>query len=169
MKNDVLNYYNESRRFWGVYHNHKETCAWAGLVLHAIFCNAILKLDIKSLPNSYPNQAFAGIVVIESIIICLYMNSQFGMKDKGGAFAGAATELQVELIKDQNPDAWKDHVELKPSSDPKFQSSHFLPARLLKREKVMNSRGRGEQNKTRMLALGLVALWTLVTIAARWS
>ena len=74
----------------GKYHDHKETSAWAALVLHFVFCSAFIRFDFGS---PLPVWEFVSIflfVTTESVIVFTLIKWHLNMKDLASATQSAA-------------------------------------------------------------------------------
>lgn len=80
MKEKVAQYYEDTRKYYSSYHNHKETSAWAGLILYVLFCGAVTKLDAPSSSVHWFNVGFSIFVIAIAILIFFYVKNQFSLK-----------------------------------------------------------------------------------------
>ena len=170
MKEYLLKYYADTCQYYGTYHNHKEISAWAGLALHVLFCGLIItRTDIPANLWLSTTLALTVAVILVAFFAFRYIWNQLEMKDRAGALAGAAGFLLVEILRTEesklNPD---DYLLVVESADTKAQSSHVLPDRLLKKADVLNTRGRGFQDRTRWMIYILLALSTISVIGLKW-
>lgn len=169
MKQFLVNYYADTSQYYGTYHNHKEISAWAGLALHVLFCGLAIRADIPANLRLITTTALTVSVLLVGLFAFRYIKNQLEMKDRAGALAGAAGILLVEILRTDetklNPD---DYLRVIESSDTKAQSSHVLPDRLLKKADVLNTRGRGFQDRTRSMIYSLLALSTVAVIGLKW-
>ncbi len=154
MKNEIIKFYEETGKHYGSYHDHKETCAWAGVVLHFVFCGTVTK--IISTDNSTPcvNHIFAMLLAFETACILIYMNAQLKAKDMAAALNAAAMVLQLELLRgNQDETALKEYLNVEESDDLALRASHVLPIKLLRKAKAINAVGRDVQLATKWIAL----------------
>lgn len=169
MKKDVIEFYKDAKNFNGSYHNHKEVSAWAGLVLYMLFCGLVLSADISGV---YAFQATIGATVfLLAIMFCVYLHirNQLAMKDIGGATAGAASLLLTEIIQKEDAEFPVGHyMNVAKSNDKNAQSSHFLPAELIKKRELINSKGRGFQDRTRLAIYLLLILSSALVLSVIW-
>jgi hypothetical protein len=93
MKHQVLRFYEEIWKYYGAYHNHKETCAWAAIVLHFIFCSGIAKSTFTTPSSVVFSVILTLLLLIECGFILIYMWWQFALKDHAGAVNAAAIAL----------------------------------------------------------------------------
>lgn len=168
-KKFLLDYYDSTCQYYGAYHNHKETCAWAGLALHLIFCGLILSADVPTKHRITATIGFTVIVLLVAFFVLVYVRNQLAMKDRAGALAGAAKHLLAEILVKQDSELrLEDYLNIVESADTKAQSSHVLPERLLQKADLLNTRARGYQDRTRLMIHTLLFLTTVSTIAIKW-
>lgn len=173
MKNYVVTYYENISQFYGIYHNHKETSAWGGLVLHVLFCGLIINAEI---PQSYE---FSIVIVISAMLIVVatvvffYIQNQLFMKERAGALFGAAKYILAEdILPTDNQSSLKElneYIKIVESLDMSRQSSHILPKYLLDKANIIDSRGRGYQTKTRIMMYTLLTLSTVAVILIKFA
>ena len=63
MKDKVIQYYENTRQYYGTYHNHKEVSAWAGLALYVLFTGLV---NWISLPDKYK---IASVHILTAFVI----------------------------------------------------------------------------------------------------
>lgn len=164
-ENLLLDYFKSIADRQGKYHDHKEVSAWAGLVLHLVFCGALLRIDA---PAKNPTLTFtiATIAVaVAALFAFFYIREQLRLKDLGGAMLGAATYYMSKMV--TSADGKLDEVltPLEQSTDQDTQASHMFPASLLKKRDWMNTQGLGAQRATRRYIYGLLVTATLFVVA----
>lgn len=169
MKQFLVDYYANTTQYYGTYHNHKEVSAWAGLALHVLFCGLIIRADTPAHLMLITTTGLTVAVLVVAYTAFRYIENQLEMKDRAGALAGAAGFLLAEILRtDESKLKADDYLLVSESSDTQAQSSHVLPDRLLKKADVLNTRGRGFQDRTRAMVYALLALSTLSVIGLKW-
>lgn len=171
MRQLLVDYYENTRQYYGRYHDHKEISAWGGLALLVLFCGLVVSADT---PHNYETIAAVGSTVfllLAAFFVFLYIQNQLSMKDLGGAYSAAATHLLAEIILKQegNLDA-ESYLKQgeKRNANTKAQSSHILPERLLAEANTINATARGYQDTTRWMMYALLLLSTVSAIAVKW-
>jgi len=170
MKDKIIQYYENTRQYYGTYHNHKEVSAWAGLVLYVLF--AVL-VNSVSLPDKYKIltvHILTLFVITVSILVYRYISTQIKMKDLAGAYAATAFIFLSELISEEkSEDELKQYLKIEESADKSAQSSYVLPNVFLKKSAIMNKRGRGFQDTTRSMIYGILILVTILVLVVKWG
>ncbi len=169
MKDNIIQYYESTRKYYGTYHNHKEVSAWAGLVLYVLFAGIV---NGVSLPDKYKILAvhiLTFFVIIVLILVYRYISSQIKMKDLGGAHAATAFFFLSELItEEKKEEELKQYMKIEESPDESAQSPHVLPKIFLKKSAKLNTKGRGFQDTTRAMIYGILILVTILVLAVKW-
>ncbi|PXF57748.1 MAG: hypothetical protein C4B59_14610 [Candidatus Methanogaster sp.] len=169
MKKYLINYYENTRQYYGNYHDHKEISAWSGLVIHILFCTFIVLANPTGQLKIIMTIGFTISVIIVTILLFMYIRNQLNLKDKAGALAAASNFILTELIaKDDNSTDFREYLSVEESSDIKYQSTHVLPKKLLNKVKIYDSRGRGAQDFTRTMIYGLLVISAISVIFYRW-
>lgn len=87
------------------------------------------------------------------------------MKDQAGALAGAAVYLLAEiLMKDDSKLNPEEYLKIAESTDRQAQSSHVLPKRLLDESRIIDTRVRGYQDRTKLMIYTVLLLSTVSAI-----
>ncbi len=68
-KRKVEEYYENTRKYYASYHNHKETSAWAGLILYVVFCGTITKVEAPIKNICLFNIFLSFLVIIVALLI----------------------------------------------------------------------------------------------------
>jgi len=169
MKNYLVEYYDNTSQYYGSYHNHKEISAWAGLVLHMLFCQSIIQVGLPQNQKIIGAASYSIVMFIAALFVFLYIQNQLLMKDRAGALAGAAKYILAEIIQKEEQDLDVSHyMAIEESSDVHAQSSHVLPHILLSKSEVMNIRARGFQDKTKWMVYTLLWFSACLTIGFKW-
>ncbi|MBU4308102.1 MAG: hypothetical protein L6428_15870 [Candidatus Aminicenantes bacterium] len=170
MKEKVIEYYENTRQYYGTYHNHKELSAWGGLALYVLFASLI---NWVRLPDTCKTVWALGLtvsVLVGVILVYRYISTQLEMKDLAGAYAAAAFLFLADLIvSDKDDKELREYLRVEESTDTHAQSSHVLPEIFLKKAKILNTRGRGFQDTTRSMIYGILILVTVLIIAIKWG
>ena len=169
MKDKVIQYYENTRQYYGTYHNHKEVSAWAGLALYVLFTGLV---NWISLPDKYKIASvhiLTAFVIFVSILVYRYISTQIKMKDLAGAYAATSAVFLSELISDEkSEDELKKYMEVEESADTSAQSMHVLPKKFLRKSEILNTRGRGFQDTTRSMIYGILILVTILVLVVKW-
>ena len=173
MKNDLVKFYEDMRRTYNAYHNHKEVSAWAALVLHLTFCAALLRFKSEGAESTKFSVILTLYTLVQTTLICIYMDAQFVMKEEGAAFSAAATILQLRLIrlKSYTVRSLHNYARLIPPSrrnDDYSQAEHCLPEMLLRRYRRMLKKGAGAHRLTRRIAITMPGFVTTMFLLGRW-
>ena len=170
MKDKVVQYYENTRQYYGTYHNHKEVSAWAGLALYVLFAGIV---NWVRLPDKFKITIVVVLtvfVILVFILVYRYISTQIKMKDLAGAYAGTSSVFLSELISGEiSEDELKQYIEIEDSADTSAQSKHVLPKKFLKKSEILNTRGRGFQDTTRSMIYGILFLVTILVLVVKWG
>jgi len=170
MRSKIINYYENHRSHYSSYHNHKEVSAWAGLALFVFFSGIV---NLVTIPSNYELLAVRAITVLVLIVTFLvyrYISTQLKMKDLGGAYTAASICLINDLISESiTDDELSDYLIVEEAPDVEAQSRQVLPSKLLKKAEVLNTRGRGFQDTTRLMIYSILSLVSVLVICSKWS
>ncbi|MCG9577889.1 hypothetical protein L1D14_16875 [Vibrio tubiashii] len=156
-KDEAVRFYENMRSHYATYYNNKEIAAWAGLVLYVLFCSLIIG---SSLPTEHEGitAALLFIAVLGvTYTVFVYIRNQLTMRDIGGATCSAALLIQSEILLSDKTD-FSEYIIVVESSDCKAQSSHALPSFLIQKRDLMNAKGRGFQDASRLSIYSLMAV-----------
>lgn len=169
MKKYLADYYENTRSQYQTYHNHKEICAWGGLVLYVLFCGFVVKAEVPSNLQLLASALITVLVFVAAWFVFRYVQNQLAMKDRGGALAAAAAFLLAEILRtDDSKLKADDYLVIVESSDTKATTQHTLPRRLLEKADILNTRARGFQDQTKRMIYTLLALSTVSFIGLKW-
>ncbi len=170
MKEKVAQYYEDTRKYYSSYHNHKEASAWGGIVLYVLFCGAAARLDTPNSSVLWFNIGFSVFVAAIALSIILYVKNQYTLKDVAAAHTAAATFLLAEIIlcSESKFDA-REYMAIEESADVRYQASHVLPKKLLEKSKVMATRGGFSALITKLLAYGIILVISSGVVLTRWA
>ena len=170
MKDKIIQYYENTRQYYGAYHNHKEISAWAGLALYVLFAGLV---NWVSLPDKYKIPAVIILtlfVIAVLILVYRYISTQIKLKDIGGAYVAAALIFLSELISEEKTkEELKEYMKIEDSADTNAQSPYVLPKIFLKKSAIQNTRGRGFQDTTRSMIYGILILVTILVLSVKWA
>ena len=142
MKEKVVEYYENTRQYYGTYHNHKEISAWEALALYIVFANLINGISLPSKLKIESASILTVFVLAVAILVYRYISTQIKMKDMAGAHTATASLFLSEIIaNDINDNDLLEYLKIEESDDISAQSSHVLPKKFLKRSKILNTRG----------------------------
>ena len=168
-RDEILKHLNAIQSHYAAYHNHKETAAWAGLVLSLFFQWNVAGAVAKAGPMSC--ELRTTVIVAELFVIVLtwvFLRKQFTLRRRGGDIAGACIALASEIV--GNPSGSFDAAEYLPNDihDTEFQSSNVLPARVLRRANELSAGGQGARQTLEWLAYGLLSVSGALSVAWVW-
>lgn len=169
MKKDLLDYFKTLMDYYGKYHQHKELSAWAGIVLHILFCTVAIRFTLPATSKLVAFIALLIAVLFVAVLAFLYIKNQLEMKDAGGALAGAAAFFLTEILCSDEPSLKCEKYVTPPQDSPntKAQAHHVLPKAMLEKAEILNTRGRGFQDGTRWLIYGLLVVSTVGVVGLK--
>ncbi len=169
MRNKLIDYYENCRKHYTAYHNHKEITAWAGLVLFVFISGYINSIKI---PENWKIEGALLITILVSLqtfFVFRYIANQLKMKDKGGAYAAASIAIITELISERITEKQLiDFLSVEESADTDGQASHVLPHKLIKKAEILNSRGKGHQDTTKSMIYAMLTLISISLVVSKW-
>ena len=168
-KSDVLKYLSETNSYYGTYHNHKETMAWAGLVLFIIF---ITKL-ISSLPN--PNEItlltkilLSILVIVLCCIVWKYMTTQLNLIKVAADTSTACFYLYAKISRKEQFEPNDFDFSVENCSDSQYQSSFCIPKTLLDKRNEIGHLGSGARKSLENAAYTLVVIAVFSALLKIW-
>jgi hypothetical protein len=84
MKDKIIQYYENTRQYYGAYHNHKEIAAWAGLVLFVMFAGLVNWVRLPDKHKILAVHILTFFVITIFILVYRYISAQIKMKDSAG-------------------------------------------------------------------------------------
>jgi hypothetical protein len=168
-REEVLKFLSDTQSHWSTYHNHKETSAWAGLVLYVFLLGQIINAVDKGIASSCAiKTATILVILVSGIIICIYLYEQFSLRKRGADFVAACFYLESQFL--SNPEQQPKSSDFVPpsSEDKRLQSSYCLPEIVLSTADKMASKGQGARSKLEYCAYGLVLVISLLALVRIW-
>lgn len=152
----------------GKYHDHKEVSAWAGLVLHLLFCFAMLRVEIPK-TSGYLGLVFVVVAVFAAAYVAFkYIRNQLELKDRAGSLTAAATYYMSKMVSDSEGALDEPLTPIKQSADTQMQSSHVLSQSFDEKARWLNTQGRGAQDATRRYTYGLLITVSVFVIVFKF-
>ena len=167
MKKYLIDLYINYRTTWGNYHRQKEVSAWGALLLQIVLYGLVIRVNQDSILY---HLLISVIIIGILILIILFIINQYKLKDKGSAYMAAASKLLLEIIQtEDDTGALEKYLETKESSDTEYLVSHFSPKILIENADILNTRGRGSQDKTRNLVMLISILFATFSLIEIWT
>lgn len=166
-REEILNLLSDIQSHYGTYHNHKETSAWAAVVVYVAllvgFINAIIKAASIS-PLMHEGMTIAILAVGATTLV--YLHKQFSLRRVGADYVAACIYLRSEII--SKPAEKLNVSKYAPNSDAvsEMQSSYVLPNEVLKKSRDLKEKGQGSRTVLEKCAYVIVVIVTLVSIAS---
>ena len=164
-RSEVLKYLSDMQLFWLSYQNHKELCAWAGILLFAAFLAAITAaIDRHRILRVSWKLIWSGASVASAFVLFAYVHQQFHLRREAANYVAASSWLRAEIL--SHPDQPIDPTLLAPpeKGDEELTSTHWLARSILQKANEMSSRGQ-EARRTlewRTYAVGMVMLGAVI-------
>lgn len=170
MKDKIIQFYETTRQYYGTYHNHKEVSAWAALVLYGLLANLLSNLALPAAAKVPAAVVVTAFTLGAAFLICRYISKQLEMKDLAGAYSAAASFLLLRIISsDMDDGQLRLYTQVEESGDTNAQSAHVLPIELLRKARILNTRGRGFQDATRGMTYSILVLTTVLVVVTTWE
>ena len=149
-RDEVLKLLGDAAAYWGTYHNHKETCAWAGLVIFVVLA-ALL-------------DSVAGVLIV-SLITLAYLYQHFSSRLVAANLAAACWSLRAQIV--ATPEADIDLASYAPSTNAQqpFPAGHFMPSAVMAAAERMATRPRGARLALEFATYALVVVVALDALA----
>ena len=169
MRDKVISYYESLRSHYSTYHNHKETSAWAGLILFLFFAGFVNLIKSPAGHEIATATTFTVLILIVLFLVFRYISNQLKMKDLSGAYVAASIAVIADLITDHiKDDELREHMKIEEFPDNQAQSHHVLPCKFIKRAETLNSRGRDFQDTTRHMIYSILTTVSMILISTKW-
>lgn len=167
MKKSLIDYYETTSTFYGSYQSHKEITAWAGLVLHILFCGLMTRIEMPKEFISVGSVWLIGFIIVIAFLVWRYIKNQLEMKRNASALGAAAKFFVSEIMqKNENGQDFSEYITIEESPDKRSQAQHVLPTKLRTKAKVIEGMGAGEQTTTEYLIYSLLVFSTFSVIFA---
>lgn len=167
MKKSLVDYYETTSTFYGSYQSHKEIVAWAGLVLHVLFCGLMTRIEMPPEFISVGSIWLIGFILVIAFLVYRYIKNQLLMKRNASAFGAAAKFFVSEIMQmDENSPDLVTYIKIGESGDTMSQAQHVLPEKLRDKAEIIRARGPGEQKTTEFLIYSLLVFSTISVIFA---
>lgn len=167
-KSEVIDFYKSTNQYFATYHNHKETSAWAGLVLYMAFAGL---MNLFKVPNNNETGIIllSVLILVITVFIFLYVSNQLKMKNKAGAYSAAIFIIVNELLiaGDLSESEMKDYLRVEKSDDTKGHGKHTLPKRLLDEAEILAKKGKGFRYQTRLMTFGILLAICILTLTIK--
>jgi len=167
-KEDALRYLSETRSLYGSYHNHKETSAWAGIVLFG----ALIPQSVSYLGG--PTVA-CGLKSIETISVLLlftlavlYVQQQFKLRRTAANLVAACFALSAEILIMKDEEVSVTDFTLEPSVDKNTQPPDFLPKPLRDRANKLDGFGSGPRKRLEFVGYFVLIASVVLALVRIW-
>ncbi len=166
---DIAEYLDALASHYGAYHLHKETSAWAGLVLFVSLNIWLIRELGKSIFTSGIAQCILSLILIALLFaFVVYLKQQFRARKRAADIVAACFALRSEIA-GEDPTTPKRADYLPPNrGDADFQSSHVLPRAVLDRADRLSTVGQGIRKRLEFAAYTIVVVVVAFAIAEIW-
>ena len=179
-KGEVLKYLADTKSFFLVYHNHKETMAWAGIVLFVALLTALFNIIDKIVPKPNSSGSFDCNIFATKFLLTLaivffagivgwYIQTQFEARRFAASINAACFRLTAEILGSTSTelDLSKFFI-MEESHEKKLQAYHYLPQRVLNEADKMKERGIGTVTKLEIASYSIVFVGAIAMAALIW-
>lgn len=166
---DITSFLGDIAGYYGGYHRHKETSAWAGVVLFvSLNIWLIGKLGTSVHTSVQSKCAFSSILAVLLLAFLVYLRQQFRARKRAADIVAACFALRSELVgQDSTIPSRADYLPPE-RGDGEFQSSHVLPRAVLDRADQIGSVGQGVRRKLELAAYTIVVVVAVFAIGTIW-
>ena len=170
MKDRIIQYYEKMWQLRSDQHDHKEICAWGGLVLYVLFAGTVSLMDLPEKHNILFMHILTLFVIIVFVVVCCYISNQLKLKDHSGAHLTTASLFLSELISEEKTeDELNEYLEIKDIGKADLQCELAFPEKFLRKSLEIKGKGRGFQDATRYMIYGILILVTILVLSAKWA
>lgn len=166
-REEILKFLGDIQSFYGIYHNHKETSAWAGLVLYVLLLAQLINAVDRGMTVSCEMKAATTILILVSgIVIWIYLRAQFSARQSGSNLFAASVLLRSQYVSHEKEVQISDFSPQ--SSAEEKQSSHILPRIVLTTADELASKGGKVRKTLECCAYALVVVVGFLALARVW-
>lgn len=176
-REEALHYLSAATTHWGKYHNHKETSAWAAILLFVGFGTFLPKiLELLSLNSCFEQLMASFVLLLFTCGVGIFTWIQYSLCQRAADLIHACLYLQVKYISSPDeavcPDDFKP-MALCAENENKIKTthSHYTTPKavenvctIFKEKRV----GRGPRNKLKRLAMCFILLIGIALIMMVW-
>jgi len=168
-RKEILEFLRDTQAYFGSYHNHKESSAWAGIVLYCVvLVNLIDAIEPQiSSPSFTREKLWITLGVGLGAVICsMYIRGQLALRKRAADVVAACIRLRSEIISD--PSTPLDPAEWAPREAGKggLQSGSALPKKVIEAADRLAPIG---QWPRRMLELCAYVFLSIISAAMVWK
>lgn len=172
-KSDFLQYLSDVNTRFLSYMNHKETSAWAAVILYFVLTTQTVAtlhdFSSASMAVKVFASAFLGFV---GVCFIYYVMTQYSLKRTAADVIAACYHLSAECLDMDEKQISQFNLKLPEKSSPKRlqpQSEHFLPECILEKSKEYQQKGHWPLNVIELLCYLLMIATTVVGIFVVWA
>lgn len=171
-RKEILDLLKDLQAHYSTYHNHKETVAWAGVVLFSGLMVGVASLfrdRVSQAEFSCQARAIVSLIVIVAVlVVCLYVYKQFALRKRAADLVAACIRLRSGLVSaPSSPINAADWAALpKPSSG--MQSSDVLPQKVLTTADELSAVGQASRILLEACAYAILVFTSAAIIARLW-
>lgn len=168
-RDEILAYLRDTQSHWAAYHNHKETSAWAGVVLYIPLLALFLNIAGNTTVNTISLRIVATVIFLLTwLAVFGYLRQQFALRKRSADYVAACFSLRAKIISKPNDKIDPESYSLPKQGNKQMQSSHFLAEAMLKEADEMARRGQGARQALEMTAYGITVLALSLALARIW-
>lgn len=169
MKKDLIEFYENARQYYLIYHNHKELSAWGGLALEVLISSFIIVIEIPEANQSILNIVLSLVELLISAFLLGYIINQLKMKKFAGDLTGAATIILSEIIltEESKLNISKYMLIDERTFNSKSQIPYIQPAYFLSKAKGISNKGSGFHIFTKSTIIWIFLFTTIAVLFCR--
>jgi hypothetical protein len=168
-RDEILHYLAGAVAYWGAYHNHKETSAWAAVAFMGVLGGFAPKMAEAVGPASLASKSLAaGAIAAFTVLASLYLREQLRLRRRAAALVHACFYLQALYI--SKPDVAILAAVFAPADDvrPETQSHSSVPHEVESVCRGFATKGTGPLRTLEGLAQVFIWLIGLILVALLW-
>jgi hypothetical protein len=166
---EIIKYLGEIESHYAAYHNHKETTAWASLVLWGAVVVGVMNVFGKEITN-VPQFRYlvTGLVLLIAGLTSLYLKTQFSLRRDAANIVAACFSLRTTIVSNLNFSINPlDYVLVdKPKSF--GQSGYILPKKVLEEAEMQGTRGLEPLITLEIIVYSFLGLTAVMVLAWIW-
>ncbi|MEW6740598.1 MAG: hypothetical protein ACOYU2_05885 [Nitrospirota bacterium] len=127
-KDGMQKYLRHVMSYYGTYHNHKETSAWAAVFIFVFISLQFLSVGREIIFEACWFKIFCTFMLVMIMIaVILFIHEQLALKKLSSNVIAACLLLETEILKESEEDFSKRSFKIEPRGCGKHQLDHVLP------------------------------------------
>ena len=166
---DALRYLSDLRSHFQIYHNHKETSAWAAAALYLVILGQLyVSVKTDALPDLWTRAALTIVIVTLGAAVFVHLQAQMSMRREAADCVAACLYLSAKIMGCSASEVSTALFRLEVSKDRRSPLRHVLPKVISKRAQRFGRVGLRTKQRLEWSVYVAVIVFALVALARVW-